>query len=165
MGQHDQCHVVVPAAPTAPLIVIQTEFLFKLLIVLLDLPACFGDLHQSAKAVIGGQVAEEIPGRFRRFFRPFNQQPDFFAWIAARVKSVGGLYASRPEARLQPTFTAFPPANFLPALGLLCRFFDRDRPLFAVVRRTGGRPAPSASTCADAVAQPKHPRVDCTPTA
>src|SRR5471032_2213934 len=136
MGQHDQRHVVMPAAPTEPLIVIQPEFLLELLIVLLDLPACFGDLHKSSKTVIGRQIAKEMPGRLRGFFGPLDQQPDLFAWVAALVKSMGRLHADRPEARLQPTFAAFPPANFLPALGLLRSFFDRNGPLLTVVRRT-----------------------------
>src|SRR6266481_9496018 len=136
VGQHDQRHVVVPTAPTAPLVVVQPQFLFELLIVLLDLPACFGDLHQPSKTVLGREIAKEIPGRLRGFFRPLDQQPDRFAWLAALVKSMGRLHADRPEARLQPTFAAFPPANFLPALGLLRSFFNRDRPLLTVVRRT-----------------------------
>ena len=133
MGQHDQCHVVVPAAPAAPLIVIQPEFLLELLIVLLDLPTCFGDLYQSPKTVVSGQVAEEISGRLRGCFRPLDKQPDLFAWLAALMKSMGRLRADRPEARLQPTSAALPPANSLPALGLLRSFFDRDGALLTVV--------------------------------
>src|SRR5580704_7142045 len=131
---------MVPAAPVAPLVVIQSELLLELLIVLLDLPACFGDLHQSSKAVIGRQIAEEIPGRFRSFFRPLGQQPDLFARFATLVKSVGRLHAGRPEARLQAAFTAFPPAYFLPVSGLLCSFFYGDGPLLTVVRCAGRPP-------------------------
>jgi hypothetical protein len=43
MSQHDHGHVVMPAIPAPPLIVIQAELLLELLIVLLDLPAA---LHQ-----------------------------------------------------------------------------------------------------------------------
>jgi hypothetical protein len=30
----------------------------------------------------GRQIAKEIPGRLRAFFRPLHQQPDVFAWVA-----------------------------------------------------------------------------------
>src|SRR4029453_12605000 len=136
---------------------IQPEFLLELLIVLLDLPACFGDLHQSSKTVINRQIAEEIPGRLRRFFRPLDQQPDLFAWVAALVKSMGRLHPDRTESRLQPTFAAFPPANLLPALGLLRSSFDRHGPLLTVVRRTWRTPGPLWFQLADAVAQAKLP--------
>ena len=78
MGQHDQRHVMMPAVPTATLIVIQPEFLFELLIVLLDLPTGLGHLYQPAETVGGGQITEEVfdglgglPCRWRREMGPF----------------------------------------------------------------------------------------------
>ena len=70
---NDQGHVVMPSAPTAALIMIQAEFLLELLIILLDFPARFGDLYEAPKAVIGRQVAEEIPGRLSGPFWPFHK--------------------------------------------------------------------------------------------
>src|SRR4051794_1192170 len=119
---------------------IEPEFLLELLIILLDLPARLGDLHQASKTVITRQIAEEIPRRLRGFFRPLDQQPDLFEWLAALVKSMRRLHPERTETRLQPTFAAFPPANVLPALGLLRSFFDRDGPLLTIVRRTWRTP-------------------------
>src|SRR5436190_3931785 len=55
---------------------------------------------------------------------------------------MGRLHTGCPEARLQPTFAAFPPTNFLPSLGLLRSFFDRDGPLLTIVRSTGRTPDP-----------------------
>src|SRR5260370_30497084 len=126
MSQHDQHHMVMQSAPTATLIVIQSQFLLELLIVLLDFPARLGHLHKATKTVIGRQITQEISGRLRVLFRPLYQQPDLFPWLTALMKSVRSLHAARPEARFQPTFAAFPPANFLPTLGLLSSFFDRD---------------------------------------
>src|SRR5216683_3343517 len=116
--------MVMPSAPTATLIVIQSEFLFELLIILLDFPARFGHLHQAPQGVVGRQITEEVLGRLRGLFRPLHEQPDLFPRAAALMKSVRSLNATGPEARLQPSFAAFPPANFLPALGLLGSFFD-----------------------------------------
>ena len=69
----------MPTTPTATFIVIQAKFLLELLVILLDLPSGFGDLYQAAKAVTGGQIAEEIFCRFRGGDGPLHQQPDLFA--------------------------------------------------------------------------------------
>src|SRR5579863_2309462 len=53
---------------------------------------------------------------------------------------MGWLHAGRPEARLQPAFAPFPPANFLPALGLLGRRLRGGRPLIAVADGGGWPP-------------------------
>src|SRR5260370_7105207 len=135
MRQHDQRHMVMPSAPTAAFIVIKSEFLFELLIVLLDFPARLGHLYQATKTVSGRQITQEGVGRLRDLFRPLHQQPDLFPWLTAFMKSVRNLHPARPEARLQPTLAAFSPANFLPALSLLSSLFDRDGPLLAVVPR------------------------------
>src|SRR5271166_6717382 len=89
---------------------------------------------------MGRQIAEEIPARLRGFGRPLDEQPDFFAGFTALMKSVRSLHPPRPKAGLQPTLAAFPPANFLPACGLLSGLLDRDWPLFTVVQRTGWAP-------------------------
>src|SRR6516164_6344860 len=140
MGQHDQRHVMMPAVPTATLIVIQPEFLFELLIVLLDLPTGLGHLYQPAETVGGGQITEEVFDGLGGLLRPFHQQPDLFAGLTTLMKPVGGLHTSRPEARFQPAFAALPPTNFLPTLSRLCDLFNRDGPLLTVVQRTGGTP-------------------------
>ena len=124
MRQHDQRHVVMPSAPTPALIMIKSEFLLQLLVVLLDLPSRFGDLNQSTETVLGGQIAKEVFGRLRSFDGPLDQQPKLFTRLTTFMKSVRGLHTPRPETALQPTFAAFPPANFLPALRLLSGFPD-----------------------------------------
>src|SRR2546421_106481 len=48
---------------------------------------------------------------------------------------MGWLYASGPEARLQPAFAPFAPANLPPAFGLLSRFLSGGRPLISVASR------------------------------
>src|SRR6266851_5493284 len=55
---------------------------------------------------------------------------------------MGWLHASRPEARLQPAFTPFAPANRPPAFGLPSRLLRGGRPLIPVAGR--GRWAPFA---------------------
>src|ERR1700737_1135603 len=55
---------------------------------------------------------------------------------------MGWPHASRPEARLQPAFTPFAPANRPPTFGLPSRLLRGGRPLVPVAGR--GRWAPSA---------------------
>ena len=54
VSHHHQCEVMMPAVPSAGFIVIQAELLLELLMVLLDLPARLGHLHQTAETGGGG---------------------------------------------------------------------------------------------------------------
>ena len=72
MGQHDQRHVMMPAVPTATLIVIQPEFLFELLIVLVaagegaTLAGPSGPHRHRSMAVNGAQPLSVSHSRARR---------------------------------------------------------------------------------------------------
>ena len=73
IGQAHQRHVMMPAWPTAPFVVIQSQFLFQLLIVLLDSPAQFRPLHQASPRDVRGQVGEPIVAGRCSFLRPLGQ--------------------------------------------------------------------------------------------
>ena len=45
MREQDQSYVVMPSSPTTALIMIESEFLFQLLVILFDFPARFGNLN------------------------------------------------------------------------------------------------------------------------
>ena len=49
MRDHDHRHVMVPALPIAPFIVIQAEFFFELVIILFDLPTAFDEFYDTAQ--------------------------------------------------------------------------------------------------------------------
>src|SRR5260370_7125872 len=53
---------------------------------------------------------------------------------------MGWLYASRAEARLQPAFSPFAPANLPPGLGLRSSLLRGSRPLIAVAGRRARTP-------------------------
>src|ERR1035437_347535 len=57
---------------------------------------------------------------------------------------MGWLHASRPEARLQPAFTPFAPANRPPTFGLPRRLLRGGRPLIPIAGR--GRRSPFAGS-------------------
>src|SRR6266849_5680587 len=53
---------MMPAWPAAPFVVVQSQFLFELLVVLLHSPAEFSQAHQAPQRDLLGQVREPILG-------------------------------------------------------------------------------------------------------
>ena len=69
--------MVVEAAPPAPFIIAEAEFLLELLVVALDPPSQLGDIDQTLKADLPGQCGKPIFGRLGFALRPLDQQPLF----------------------------------------------------------------------------------------
>src|SRR5207244_5236689 len=68
--------MMMPAWPAAPFVVVQSQFLFELLVVLLHSPAEFSQPHQAPQRDLLRQVREPILGGRFRFRWPLDQQPD-----------------------------------------------------------------------------------------
>src|SRR5882757_7177074 len=66
---------MMEAAPSAPFIVPEPNFLLEILIVALDAPAPFGQINQPAAADLFRQGREPVFGRRLLPLRPFDQQP------------------------------------------------------------------------------------------
>ena len=49
MRDHDHRHMMVPPLPVAAFVVIQAEFFFELVIILLDLPAAFDEPYDASQ--------------------------------------------------------------------------------------------------------------------
>ena len=49
--------MVMPALPVAAFIVVQAEFFFELVVILLDLPAAFDESHDASQGVVCGKIA------------------------------------------------------------------------------------------------------------
>ena len=64
--------MVVETAPTAALIMADTDFLFQIKVIALNTPAQFGDVHQLRERDILRQSGEPILRWFRLAFRPFD---------------------------------------------------------------------------------------------
>jgi len=123
--QHHLRHMMIPARPIAAFVVIQPQLLLELLIVPFDLPPTFGDAHQSPQRVVWWQVAEKVFRGLPLAARPFHQQPDLLMGWLAFVETVRGSDAAGVEARLQPAFRTFSPADLLPSPGLLRHLSNR----------------------------------------
>jgi hypothetical protein len=67
--------MVVKAAPAAPFVIAETEFLFELLIIALDPLSQLGKINQTLEADILGQSGKPILGRLGFSFRPLDQPP------------------------------------------------------------------------------------------
>ena len=73
MRHHDHGYVVMPALPIATFIMVQAEFLFELMIVLLDLPTTFDQADDAPQCIVTGKVTETILGRCLFRLRPLDQ--------------------------------------------------------------------------------------------
>ena len=98
MREHDHRYVMVPALPVATLIVIQAEFFFELVIVLLDLPAALDQPHDPPQRGAGREIAQPVLGGRTRRLGPLGQLPDLLARRSAVLIPMAGLYPRRPEA-------------------------------------------------------------------
>jgi len=75
ISHHVHCDVMVPTQKTAAFVMIQAEFLFLLLIILLHSPSDFCHAHQAAQASLRRQVGKPELAGFLLVSRPFNKQP------------------------------------------------------------------------------------------
>ena len=144
VGQADQGDVVMPALPAAPFVMVQSQFLFQLLIVLFHAPAEFGQLHQAWERDPLGQVREPVLAGSFRLGGPLAQQPDGFQLGPPLNMAMGRLHpASREAAALRASAALSP--GYRPPLGGGQRGGQRTHRLRlpSIVRSTGTTQAPS----------------------
>src|ERR1700694_5473490 len=110
--------VVVEAAPASPFEMSEPDLLFELLIIALDTPTEFSEVHQFVEGDVFRQGRKPIFGRLFLTFGPFDQQPLFGP--ASRVSAIS-LCDTTPhasKARRQRLGRPLPPFNSAPgALG------------------------------------------------
>lgn len=78
IGDRGDDHVMLPAGVRAPVEVIEPEFRFEFLVLLLDRPSLMGRPHQRAQAGCRGQIADVVPvvgGGGRGPGRSLTEQP------------------------------------------------------------------------------------------
>src|SRR5438445_12887388 len=81
---------MVEAAPPAPFIITEAEFLFELLIIALDPPPQFRRGDQTIESDILGQGGKPIFGRLGFVLRALDQKPLFSAQLAQHVIAMRG---------------------------------------------------------------------------
>ena len=115
--QADQCDVMMPALPAAPFVMVQSQFLFQLLIVLFDSPAQFGQLHQASERDPLGQVREPILRGSFGLGGPLDEQPDRFQLGSVVKMAMRGLHPASRKAAPLCASTALSPGHGSPPLG------------------------------------------------
>src|SRR5215216_5402802 len=98
------------AAPAAPFIVSQPDFLLEVLIVALDAPAQLGPIDQPTEADPVGQGREPVLGWLLLALRPLDQQP-FVRSIVGLPMMMADAHAQAREARAQLIGRALPPSH------------------------------------------------------
>jgi len=73
IGRDTQSGVMMKATPTTSFVVTQTEFLLKFLVVPLDDPAMFGQVHQLNQRGIRRQGGQPVLDGLFFIGRPFDQ--------------------------------------------------------------------------------------------
>src|SRR5438552_17749473 len=109
--------MMMPAWPAAPFVVVQSQFLFELLVVLLHSPAEFSQPHQAPQRDLLKQVREPILGGRFRFRWPLDQQPDRWQLGPVSNMTMSRLHPAGSKAAPLRTLTALPPSERAPRLG------------------------------------------------
>ena len=108
-SHHRQSHVMMPASPGSPFKMVQPQFIFQLLVVLLNPPADFGPINQFMQSNGLWQIGEPIFYGLRLWPRPFDEQPtNRFRRFAVKITD-GGLDADGREAATHRPFCPCPP--------------------------------------------------------
>ena len=107
IGRDAQARMMMKAAPIAPFVMTETDFLLEFAVVALDAPAHLDGAHQLLERNVRRQGGQEIAGRLGFAFGPFDEQPFF----RARPIGVRGAHAYPREARAQRGVGAFAPGD------------------------------------------------------
>src|SRR5262245_26183995 len=110
---------MMEATPSAPLVVPETDLLLELLVVALDAPPHFGNVHEPAEADACRHGGEPVFVFAELGFTlgPFDQQP-FLCELPRNCTIVPDTHAHTGKTRREPIGRAFPPPDRAPgALG------------------------------------------------
>src|SRR5580698_5928187 len=116
VGGDAECGVMVEAAPPAPFIIAEAEFLLELLIIALDPPSQLCQIDQTIEGGIFGQSGKPILGRLGFVFRPLDQEPLFSAQLAQQVVAMRRPHSPPGKARGEPIRGSLAPSDRLPRL-------------------------------------------------
>src|SRR3954470_7831538 len=132
-------------APAAPLIVPQSEFLLKLLVVALDAPPELGEFDEAHEADVLRQGREPVFGGLLLSFRPLDQEPFLRARFAQPVVAMSGSHAHACNARGEPINCALAPGDLGPRRLLKSQRqrLDRGRLVLAIPAHQLGGPSPA----------------------
>src|ERR687893_1108927 len=106
---------MMEAAPAAPLVVPETQFLFELLIIALDPPAQFRQIDQAIEGHVGWEGGQPILGGLGLTLGPFDQQPFLVPRLGPPLVTMGWPHPNPGKARGQRARASLAPGDCLPA--------------------------------------------------
>ena len=120
---------MVEAAPPAPFIIAEAEFLLELLIIALDPSSQLCQIDQTIEGGLFGQGGKPILGRLGFVLQPLDQKPFFSAQLAQQVIAVRRPHSAPGKARGEPIRGSLAPSDRLPRLLRQAEgeCLDRDR--------------------------------------
>src|SRR3954451_21014499 len=132
-------------APAAPLIVPQSEFLLKLLIVAFDAPPELGEFDQAHEADVLRQGREPVLGGLLLAFRPLDQEPFLRARFAQPVVAMSGSHPHPRETRGEVIGGTLAPGDLGPRLRPKSKRqrLNRDRLVLAIPAHQLGGSSPA----------------------
>jgi len=137
VGRDAQRGMVMEAAPASSFEMFEPDLLLELLIIALDTPTPFGEVHQFAESDVSRQGRKPIFGRLFLTFGPFDQQPLFGPAFRACVISMRDTNPHASKARRKRLGRSLPPFN--PAPGALGKaeseLLDRNRFMLVVATK------------------------------
>src|SRR5436305_2091401 len=108
---------MMEAAPAAPFIVSQAQFLFQLLIIALDAPAQFRQIDQALEGHVRRDGGQPVFGGLGLTLGPFDQQPFLVPRLGPPLVTMGGPHpnearSARPHfPRARKSSASLPPAS------------------------------------------------------
>src|SRR5918912_3520579 len=106
---------MMEAAPAAPLVVSQAQFLFQLLVIALDPPAQFGEIDQALEGYVRRDGGQPVFGGLGLTLGPFDQQPFLLPRLGPPLVTMCRPHPNPGKARGQRTRGALAPGDRLPA--------------------------------------------------
>src|SRR4051794_36504698 len=133
------------AAPAAPLIVPEPEFLLELLVVALDAPAQLGKADETVEGDVHRQGREPVLRRLLLLRGPLDQQPFLWAGFAEGVIAMRRPDPQTGKARGEPIGRALAPRDRGPCVRRQRKRdrLGRARLVVRVAAEAAWRPAPT----------------------
>src|SRR5260370_12715924 len=114
-GHHREGDVVVPALPASPFVVVEPEFVFELLVALLDPPADLHHAHEAREIRARRQRRKPVPAWLGMASEPFEEQPLRLLALLTMAIALGWSHPPRCKATGHRPLGSFAPRHRAPA--------------------------------------------------
>src|SRR5205809_6268636 len=103
---------MMESSPTAPLIVVEAEFVLHFLEVSFNAPAQLDQTDEIIRRGCFGSIREPVLGRLRLRLRPLDHEPFFCPRSRAPIVAMSGAHSTKSKARLHRSASPLTPTDF-----------------------------------------------------